>query len=88
MEGNNCGLMKLLSQHLHGGTEVEHDSPQHSLCDGQDSGWIPPGYVPDELHPSRSVPVVVNACHISAAVTALAVFPELILHGDCNVYLI
>jgi len=80
--------MKLLSLHLHGGTEVEHDCPQHSLCDGQDTGWIHPGYIPEELHPSRSVPLVVNACRISAAVTLLAVFPELIIHGDCNVYLI
>ena len=78
----------LLSHHLHGGTEVEHDCPQYSLCDGQDSGWIPPEYVPEELNPSRSVPVVVNARRILAAVTPLAVFPELILHDDCNVYLI
>jgi len=61
---------------------------QHSLCDGQDSGWVPLVYVPEELHPSRSVPVVVNACRISAAVTLLAVLPELILRGDCSVNLI
>jgi hypothetical protein len=44
--------------------------------------------VPEELHPSRSVPAMVNACRILAAVTPLTVFPELILLGDCNVYLI
>ena len=69
MEGNNCSPMNLLSQHLHGRAEVEHDCPQHSVCDGQDSGWVPPVITPISLSSSggECMPHF-GSCHSSCCV--------------------
>jgi hypothetical protein len=45
VEGNGCGLIKVLSQYLDGGTEENHKNlTQNSQCPSQDSSKAPPEY--------------------------------------------